>query len=645
MKINFTKLYLINYFYILILEFLFKFFVIKTGNIGLFYIVIFTSFISVLITFLMSLFKNKEINRIISSLIWIIIFFVFAAETVYYSFYKTICGIEALRYMDQAEDFSYAIVDHVIANRFVLICSFLPLLILLIIFLRKKNVIEKGKLNVFGGLLLASVSMCITSVRMTFDVPKSTYDILYKSNDIYETTNRLGLSSAVLTNTFKVITNFKESLNMSFIKEYSLDEDTLYNVTDIDFDTLLENESDETIKSMYKYFQVKKPTNQNEYTGIFAGKNLIFITAEGFYPFAVNEKYTPTLYKLANSSFIFNNYYQPIYNCSTSDGEFTNLLSLLPGVSTCSMTSTIGVDLPYSLGNILDNYKYDTYGFHGWTYNYYKRDLTYPNLGFIYYGYDRYNKGYDKALKGIKDQWPTSDIDVVNASLPIYIDSDRFLAYYMSISGHLWYGFDGNSIAYKNKDLVKDLDASEAIKAYMATQIEFDKSLELLLDKLEEKGILEDTVLVIAPDHYPYGLTYEQINKYDQSIANENFDLYKNTLIIYNPSIEGVKVDKYVSSIDILPTLLNMFGITYDSRLLMGNDVFSDEEGLVIFNNKNWITDKGRYNYSDNTYESFGDEELTSDYIDRINNLVDLKYKMSKLIISNNFYGKVFGDK
>ncbi len=87
-----------------------------------------------------------------------------------------------------------------------------------------------------------------------------------------------------------------------------------------------------------------------------------------------------------------------------------------------------------------------------------------------------------------------------------------------------------------------------------------------------------------------------------------------------------------------------MFGITYDSRLLMGNDVFSDEEGLVIFNNKNWITDKGRYNYADNTYESFGNNELTSDYIDRINNLVDLKFKMSKLIISNNFYGKVFGD-
>ena len=644
MKINFTNLFLINYFYILILEFLFKFFVIKTGGVGFFYIAIFTLFISVIITFIMSLFKNKKVNKIISFLIWIIIFFVFSAETIYYSFYKTICGIEGLRYMDQAEDFTYAIVDHVIANRFVLIGYIIPLIALLVFFLRKKTVIEKGKLYIFGGLLLASASMCITSARITFDVPKSTYDILYKSNDLYESTNRLGLSSAFLTNTFKVITNFKESFNYNYFNEFSLNEDTLYNVTDIDFDSLIENESDEVIKSMYKYFSVQKPTNQNEYTGIFAGKNLIFITAEGFYPFAVNEKYTPTLYKLANSSFIFNNYYQPIYNCSTSDGEFTNLLSLLPGVSTCSMTSTIGVDLPFAPGNILKDYKYDTYGFHGWTFNYYKRDLTYPNLGFNYYGYDRNHKGYDKPLTGITDQWPTSDIDVINSSFPIYSDSDRFLAYYMSISGHLAYNFGGNAMANKNKSLVSDMNAGDAIKAYMATQIEFDRSLELLINKLEEKGILDDTVLVIAPDHYPYGLTFDQIREYDPSISNENFDLYKNTLIIYNPSIEGVKVDKYVSSIDILPTLLNMFGITYDSRLLMGNDVFSDEEGLVIFNNKSWITDKGRYNYSGNTAESFSDEELTADYIDRINNLVDLKFKMSKLIISNDFYRKVFGD-
>ena len=279
MKINFTKLFLINYFYVLILEFIFKFFVIKTGSIGLFYIVIFTSLISVIISFLMSLFKNREVNKIISSLIWILIFFIFAAETVYYSFYKTICGIEALRYMDQAEDFTFAIVEHVIANRYALIGYLIPLIVLLVIFLRKKNVIEKGKLFVVFGLFLASISMCITSVRITFNVPKNTYDIIYKSNELYESTNRLGLSSAVLTNTFKVLFHFSESFDINYVKEYSLDEDTLYNVTDIDFDKLLENESDETIKSMYKYFSVKKPTNQNEYTGIFAGKNLIFITA------------------------------------------------------------------------------------------------------------------------------------------------------------------------------------------------------------------------------------------------------------------------------------------------------------------------------------------------------------------------------
>ena len=87
---------------------------------------------------------------------------------------------------------------------------------------------------------------------------------------------------------------------------------------------------------MHNYFENQAPTNKNEYTGMFAGKNLIFIVAEGFYPIAIDEKLTPTLYKLTNSSFVFDNYYQPIYNCSTSDGEFINQLSILPGVSTLS---------------------------------------------------------------------------------------------------------------------------------------------------------------------------------------------------------------------------------------------------------------------------------------------------------------------
>ena len=407
---------------------------------------------------------------------------------------------------------------------------------------------------------------------------------------------------------------------------------------------MIEKEKDATLKKMHQYFAAEEPTNQNAYTGIFAGKNLIFIVAEGFYPIAVDKDVTPTLYKLTNNGFIFNNYYQPIFNCSTSDGEFINSLSILPGVATCSMKETSDKYLPYALGNIMKDYGYDANAYHGWTYTYYNRDKTMPNLGYTYYGYDRYKKGYKYALKNIKDSWPTSDIDVINSSYETLTKESRFLGYYMSISGHLQYNFTGgNAMSSKNKEVVKNMKASEKIKAYVASQVEFDRSLEILMNNLEKDGILDDTVIVISADHYPYGLTSEDIAGYVDWMKDENFDLYKNNLIIYNSAMENVVVDKYTSSLDVLPTVLNLFGVKYDSRLLIGNDIFSDADDLVIFNNKSWITSKGKYDYMKKKFTPFTDEKIDSNYINEMNEVVKLKFQMSKLLISKDYYKKVMG--
>ena len=291
----------------------------------------------------------------------------------------------------------------------------------------------------------------------------------------------------------------------------------------------------------------------------------------------------------------------------------------------------------------MGNYGYNRYAFHGWTYTYYNRDKTIPNLGYTYYGYDKYKKGYKYALSGIKDSWPTSDIDVVNSSYGIYSKDERFVAYYMSISGHLEYNFSGgNAMSTKNKDLVKNVKANNNIKAYIASQIEFDRSLEILMSDLERDGLLDDTVIVISADHYPYGLSNDDIRSYVDWMKDDNFDLYKNNLIIYNPEYQDIEVDKYSSSLDLLPTLLNMFGVKYDSRLLIGRDIFSESDDLVIFNNKSWITSKGRYNYPDKKFEPFTDD-IEDGYVDKINEIVKTKFQMSKLLISKDYYRKVLG--
>lgn len=644
MKLNYGKLFVLNYILLLIMELVFKLFVIRTIDLGVFYIGVFTLLSASIVTILMSLFKKRKVNKIIGIGLWFILFLIFASETVYYSFYKTICGFQALIYGGQVMEFASSIMVHIRSNAMIIGVMFIPVFVVIILSLTSKITYEKFKVKDAFILILGALFMALTSLEIDFDDMESVRNLFYNKNDLMQSTNTLGIMNALTTDTFKLVTGFEEVVDLGVVRKFTKSEEIEYNVTDIDFDNLIVSEKDETTKSMHTYFSSQEPTNKNEMTGIFAGKNLIFIVAEGFYPIAVDEKLTPTLYKLVNNGFVFDNYYQPIYNCSTSDGEFINQLSILPGVATCSMKETSGVYLPYSVGNILKNYGYEANAFHGWTYNYYSRDKTVPNLGYTYYGYDRYKKGYKYALKGIKDQWPTSDIDVINSSYDIYSDKERFVTYYMSISGHLEYNFmGGNAIANKNRDIVQDMNASNTIKAYMATQIEFDRSIEILLKNLENDGILDDTVIVISADHYPYGLSNDDIASYVSWMKDANFDLYKNNLVIYNSEMETTHVSKYTSSLDLLPTLLNLFGVEYDSRLLIGRDIFSSSQDLVIFNNKSWITDKGRYNYLKRSFEPNENVEVSDEYIDEINKIVELKFQMSKLLISKDYYRKLGG--
>jgi len=204
----------------------------------------------------------------------------------------------------------------------------------------------------------------------------------------------------------------------------------------------------------------------------------------------------------------------------------------------------------------------------------------------------------------------------------------------MTVSGHLNYTFTGNTMSYKNRSLVENLPYSSNVKAYIAANIELDRALENLLKYLEEAGKLDDTVIVISPDHYPYGLRVNEINEVSKINRDDKFDLYKTSLIIYNSEItEPIIIDKYVSSIDVLPTVYNLFGLEFDSRLLMGRDVFSEEDGLVILSDRSWITDKGKYNSISAEFTPFV-ENISEDYVSKINTIVYQKFTMSSLLLS-----------
>ncbi|MDF2590312.1 MAG: hypothetical protein K0S41_4155, partial [Anaerocolumna sp.] len=411
--------------------------------------------------------------------------------------------------------------------------------------------------------------------------------------------------------------------------------DTSPNVLDIDFNKLTENEKDNNLKVMHQYFASVTPTKKNEYTGMFKDYNLIMITAEGFSPYAVDEKVTPTLYKLTHEGFVFQNFYTPLWWASTSDGEYVACTGLIPKPGVLSFYQSGNNTMPFAFGNQFNKLGYNTRAYHNHSYTYYKRNISHPNMGYLYQGV---GNGLD-----IKKSWPESDLEMMEVTIPEYIDNQPFHTYYMTVSGHMNYTFMGNSMSTKNKEAVKDLPYSMEAKAYIACNVELDKALEKLLQELEIRGIADKTVIALSADHYPYGLEKEKIDELAGHVVEENFEIYRNHFVLWSGSIkEPIVIDKACSSLDIAPTISNLFGLSYDSRLYMGQDILSDSDPLVIFSNRSFISDKVSYNSETKKVVKLTDEELPDDYIKSMNQIVDNKFLISKSILENNYYHCLF---
>ena len=406
-----------------------------------------------------------------------------------------------------------------------------------------------------------------------------------------------------------------------------------YNIMDIDFESLLASGEEDPLYPMHKYFSTVEPTATNEYTGMFKGCNLIMLTAEGFSPYAVSPELTPTLYKMINEGFVFKNFYNPVWWVSTSDGEYVACTGLIPKSGVWSMAKSGSNYMPFAMGNQLRQLGYTTKAYHNHTYTYYKRDVSHPNLGYDY-------KGVGNGLE-VKKSWPESDLEMIDVTFEEYAGQQPFHTYYMTVSGHMNYNFFGNHMASKNKKYVDHLPYSDESKAYIACNLELEFAMKSLMDKLEAAGIAENTVIVLSPDHYPYGLESEKLNELAGHEVESNFELYKSTLIIYKKGMEPVIVEKPCASLDIIPTVSNLLGLDYDSRLLMGRDILSSTPPLVIFSNRSWITDRAMYNSQKNNVTFLDGTEEDKDYVKSVNKIVADKFKYSTKILETDYYGKV----
>ena len=447
--------------------------------------------------------------------------------------------------------------------------------------------------------------------------------------------------------------------------------DTSPNVMDVDLATLAGNGKNDDIKWLASYFNSVTPTRKNEYTGMFKGYNVIFLTLEGFSGYGISQELTPTLYKLTHEGFVFNNFYTPLHFTSTSNGECQNLLGLYPkGNFPITMTETgeKQTNCYFSLAQQLLREGYLVQGYHPNS-NMYGRDLSHPNLG-----YEWHQFGVDKPVTGERGSlvnfdglevadsgkllWPQRDKHMIEASVDNYINSDKpFHVYYLTISGHMPYS--NNRVPQQYRDILDPLPYSDTTKNYLGTCIEVDRALAALIDKLAAAGKLDQTLIVAAPDHIPYFdvATLEELagEKFGSSDDLEylregsiNFDVYKSSLILWTSSMEEpVEINKVVGQVDILPTLSNLLGLEYDSRMLAGADALSDSEGLVIFSSRCWKSDRGFYNRYTREFTPAEGVTMTAEeqenYVSAMKKLVDYKLDSTAMIVENDFYDVVFG--
>ena len=414
-----------------------------------------------------------------------------------------------------------------------------------------------------------------------------------------------------------------------------------YNVIErIDFAKLAESTDDAMRKTTDEYLAQVTPTRKNNYTGLLEGYNLITICAESFCPWFISEELTPTLYKLSHTGIIFDNYYGT-FQSVTTNGEYTMCMRLYPDMSRTKTDSSFNVAgtnyLPFCLGNALREKGYQAWGYHDYIGDFYNRNITHANMGYTF-------KAADSGLD-IKIDWPSSDLEMMEASVDDYLSSkEPFHAYYMTFSGHYQYNWD-NAMSAKNRDAVKDLPYSEPVKAYIACNLELENALTYLMDRLEQAGVADKTCIVLTNDHYPYGLTEDEYNELAGQEMDLTFEKYRNSFICYVPGLsENIVVDEYCSTADILPTLLNLFGVDYDSRLLAGTDALSNGVHIAVLSDKSFLTKSFRYDAGTETVIPADESIAISDeQLEAYRLYVDNKFQMSSNIVNSDYYAHVFG--
>lgn len=660
-RFNALKMFLFFFLSIVYLEIVFK---IRMINFELSFVFLHTVLFSLAYTFMfmffLMFFQRKTVKRI-SIFLVILISFLYFNQDVYRSFMNGFYTFSSVGDAGRALSF---VGDYFLSLRFGHLFYFVPGLSFYLL-LRYK---------------FLSFNIEYISIKMPLIVLLASFLIFFSSLQLISDEENVEASGPTYTD----LDLYQKLYDPQFVlKKFGLLTYTQRDFFNLFRPAVLTKEEHLTLLDSY-FEQVAEqyPYQRNRFSDILENKNLILIMAESLDTYAINPELTPTLFDIRENYAYFENYYSPLYNRSTADSEFLTQTSIYPDKNvTLSWDAYSDNYFPFTLPRLFEQEGYSTYSFHNYTDYFYKRSVYHPKT----LGYDEY---YGSQELGLLDnpedgsiifnhEWQ-SDLELMRRAIPYFIEDEQFFVNMVTVSGHFNYG-DNHEIAVEHIETVNqyeldhDIELDEEMKYYLATSIELDLAVKYLMDTLEEYDKLDDTAIIIYGDHYAYGLDEDTIWEYDGNpnypyteyefkedgneleLHNVPFMIYSNKYRLNNTD---TYYEEYFSTIDILPTIANLFDLDLQYQYVFGQDAFSPldyNSALGISDTQPYLTNIVRYadmsfQNEDFMYNALQDsytiynEEFNSDYLLNLNDYFITEYIKSLNVLKYDYFQSLFPD-
>lgn len=604
-------------------------------------IIIISTVFSYLLNFLNNIFRR------IASLILILLFGIYAvAQLGFHEFLGVYMSFQTSSQLGAVTDYISDFIKSFKWFYFIPLITFVISLVYFIFFDKKLNF---DKLKIKKASIISLVILVISSLLFYGTIVskkmQNKYQTVSNKNLFLTASNPsvtidqygtigfcfLDIKAIIIPVTIKEEYEVKQSVKRSINENSRIIDDTPWK-------SIIDTETNNDYKYLNNYFISREIPDKNDYTGMFDNKNVIVIMMESANDILLNDKYYPNFAKLLSEGWYFENNYSPRNSCATMNNEFSGMTSLYSIYNTCTASKYKHNTYFESIFGLFNDKGYVTFSAHDYTQAYYPRKTIHLNMGSgEYYGVEKLNIKYSREYRNWAD-----DDDFMAAMLKV-IDKkvgkkEHFMTWLTTVSGHQPYNYDSNQ-GNRYYNMTKNTRYPSDVRRYMSKLKILDNGLGVLLDGLEKRGILDDTVIVLYGDHYPYGISKSHLNKALDYNTKSDYNAERVPLVIYNSKVDSKVFSQYTSYINILPTIANLFNLNYDPRLYLGEDLLSkDYNSITVFADGSWKNEKAFYNASKNKIKYYSSDEYTEEEIQKINFDIQEKINISNKAIKSNYF-------